>query len=269
MPELPEAETILNHVLEKFRGKVIETARKGEFPKMWKTADDPSRLTGMTLLNGSRTGKSITFMFGLDAVQYHLTTRLGMSGTWGIFPLKTDLSHVHLSIVFKKTKMGLFYRDPRRFGSLELWNEKSKLLSGLGPDFLSVDSGAELGKRILSGRPIRDVLMDQKVVSGIGNIYVSEILFSAGIFPLRPAKTLSDTEMENVVRCGHVILRKAISMGGSTISSYSSGTGQPGKYQTLHKVYGRDGKPCLSCKDIIVRMSRGGRSLYYCPSCQK
>lgn len=269
MPELPEAETILNQVLEKFCGKTIETVQKGIFPQLWETANDPHRLTGMTLLNGFRTGKSITFIFGFESVQYHLTTRLGMSGTWGIFPIKTDLFHVHFSVVFKKTKMGLFYMDPRRFGRLELWNEKSNLLSGLGPDFLSINSGAELKKRMLSGRPIRDVLMDQKVVAGIGNIYVSEILFSAGIFPLRPAKTLSDKEMEDIVRCGHVILRKAISMGGSTISSYSSGTGQPGKYQTLHKVYGRDGKPCLSCKDIIVRMSRGGRSLYYCPSCQK
>jgi formamidopyrimidine-DNA glycosylase len=267
MPELPEVETTvrgLEHVLKGKRIARIEARRadlRHAFPK-----DLGQRLTGARVTHLHRRAK-----YGLidtdrgDTLVFHL----GMSGSWRINHTKLE-THDHLLI---ETDDGhrLALNDPRRFGSVDLV-ETDQLsdwppFKALGPEPLDLDS-RELRKR-LAGRTaaIKLLLLDQRIVAGLGNIYVCEALYRAGIHPKRAGGSLSLERLKKLVPAIHDVLAEAIAAGGSTLRNFASPDGELGYFSKSFAVYDREGEPCR-CGGQVKRIVQGGRSTFYCPKCQ-
>lgn len=272
MPELPEAETLRQAVSNLFNGRILLSAKVGPHAEIH--LSKPPLQTVLQLLNVDRIGKVLIFQWQSPASlkHYRLVSRLGMSGTWLILPPdKPFPTHTQLSLFFSDGTDRLIYRDPRRFGRLE-WleeNQNSRILEGQGPDILVI-SPEEWHRRISqSARTIRTLLIDQTLVSGIGNIYASEILFQAGISPFRKGKGLARQESRKLLMCARDILEAAICSGGSSIHSFRNSSGETGGYQTRHQVYGHEGRECPTCQGTIRKVKNQNRSLFYCPSCQK
>ena len=169
----------------------------------------------------------------------------------------------------------LVYNDPRRFGLMKLVarNELASIaeLKGIGPEPLGGEFNAAYLWRMTRGRTaaIKNVLMDQRVVAGIGNIYASEILFRAGVRPTRRAGKAARAEVDRIVAATSQILRAAIGSRGTTFRSYRDSRGRPGRFAERLQVYDREGKPCLVCGTAIRSVVVGQRSSFYCPRCQK
>ncbi|MDB5289634.1 MAG: formamidopyrimidine-DNA glycosylase [Phycisphaerales bacterium] len=162
----------------------------------------------------------------------------------------------------------LRFRDPRRFGGI-WWLGRGDCDAGMGPEPLTV-SPRQLSKRLArTTRAIKSALLDQSVVAGLGNIYVDESLFLAGIHPLIPADKLTEAQIARLNRAIKSTLRKAIKNRGSTLRDYRDADGAIGDYQSKHKVYGREKKPCRTCRTPIERLVLGGRSTHFCPKCQR
>ncbi|HWE93471.1 MAG TPA: Fpg/Nei family DNA glycosylase [Tepidisphaeraceae bacterium] len=162
----------------------------------------------------------------------------------------------------------LRFRDPRRFGGI-WWLGRGDCDAGMGPEPLTVRPG-ELAKRLArTTRAIKSALLDQSVVAGLGNIYVDESLFLAGIHPLIPADKLTEAQIARLNRAIKSTLRKAIKNRGSTLRDYRDADGAIGDYQSKHKVYGREKEPCRTCRTPIERVVLGGRSTHFCPKCQR
>lgn len=273
MPELPEAETLRQPVNLFFSGKKLAHIRNGPEKNVWIGLPDfPAE--GFLLTTVERHGKILVFYWREAGknTSVCLVSRLGMSGTWLIKNRDEPLpNHSHLVLTFESLADRLVYRDPRRFGRLEWVFEpcKSVILSSQGPDILRI-SPEEWHERIKSScRTIRSILLDQKVASGIGNIYASEILFDARISPFRKGKSISRTESGLILASAKVILESAIKSGGSTIHSFRTSFGEGGNYQDSHKVYGKAGKPCQNCHGRIKKAMEHSRHLFYCSFCQK
>jgi len=268
MPELPEVETTvrgLEHVLKGRRIKSVEVRRpdlRRSFPN-----DLGQRLTGATVIGLGRRAK-----YGLihtdrdDTVIFHL----GMSGSWRINHSRLE-KHDHLLL---ETDEGsrLALNDPRRFGSVDLvpTGELSEwpALRALGPEPLTV-TPEELQRR-LAGRsaPIKLLLLDQRIIAGLGNIYVCEALYRAGIHPKRPGGSISLQRLYRLVPAIHDILDEAIAAGGSTLKDFAAPDGELGYFSKSFSVYGREGQPC-SCGGVVKRFVQGGRSTFYCTRCQR
>lgn len=237
MPELPEAETIARVLDQNLRGKRLQ--EKGVLEKIW------------------RTGKCIVFDFKGQQQSDQLIARLGMTGT---FRLNAEPGK-YTREIFDFEGTTLLYNDIRKFGRL-LWNFD---LKKLGPDILLMDS-AKFAERLLDRkRPIKALLLDQSFASGIGNIYADECLFAAGIHPLESANRIDGRKLHQVIVS---ILEEAILHRGSTISDFYDPMGLPGSYQKKHRVYGRAGKLCPNCGEVIVRGVVADRGTHYCPVCQ-
>ena len=273
MPELPEAEAIRLPVLRFFSDGVVESIRRGSNKNIW-IGEEEYRLEELFLFNVRRTGKILIFDWRTtkEKPAVLLISRLGMSGTWLIQHLREPLpDHCHLVISFKNLAHRLVYRDPRRFGRLE-WTfeeESSVILASQGPDILKIPADEWHRQARKSSRTIRSLLLDQKISSGIGNIYASEILFAAGLSPFRTGKSLSKRESYRILDAAREILEAAIRSGGSTIHSFQTSLGEDGRYQDRHIVYGRAGKPCPHCSTPIQSVKEASRTLFYCPFCQK
>ena len=268
MPELPEVETTvrgLEHVLKGRRIKSVEVRRpdlRRSFPN-----DLGQRLTGATVIGLGRRAK-----YGLihtdrdDTVIFHL----GMSGSWRINHSRLE-KHDHLLL---ETDEGsrLALNDPRRFGSVDLvpTGELSEwpALRTLGPEPLTV-TPEELQRR-LAGRsaPIKLLLLDQRIIAGLGNIYICEALYRAGIHPKRPGGSISLERLYRLVPAIHDILDEAIAAGGSTLKDFAAPDGELGYFSKSFSVYGREGQPC-SCGGVVKRFVQGGRSTFYCTRCQR
>ncbi|MGL3709983.1 bifunctional DNA-formamidopyrimidine glycosylase/DNA-(apurinic or apyrimidinic site) lyase [Leptospirillum ferriphilum] len=273
MPELPEAEAIRLPVIRFFSDGVVESIKRGNNKKIW-IGENEYRLEELFLFTVRRTGKVLIFDWRItkEKPAVLLISRLGMSGTWLIQHLRDPLpDHCHLVISFKDSAHRLVYRDPRRFGRLE-WafeEECSVILASQGPDILKIPADDWYREARRSSRTIRSLLLDQKISSGIGNIYASEILFAAGLSPFRTGKSLSKRESYRILDAARQILESAIRSGGSTIHSFQTSLGENGRYQDRHTVYGRAGKPCLQCSTPIQSVREASRTLFYCPVCQK
>jgi len=167
----------------------------------------------------------------------------------------------------------LVFHDPRRFGVCSAdATVIDRLLVGMGPeplDAAAFHADHLLAWRARSDRTIKDVLMDQRVVAGLGNIYVSEILFRAGLRPRRRLSRIARTDLERIVECVREVIAAAIAEGGSTISDFLDGIGRRGGYQGYHLVYDREGQPCPRCSTPIRMVVVGQRSSFYCPRCQR
>jgi formamidopyrimidine-DNA glycosylase len=197
-----------------------------------------------------------------------------MSGSLRVHPAPTPRRpHDHVDIVLDDGSL-VRYHDPRRFGSM-LWTgpdpARHPLLASLGPEPLSPAFDAAYLHRKLRGRraAIKVLLMDSRVVVGVGNIYASESLFRAGIRPGTPAGRLSRPRLARLVDAVRVVLDEAITQGGSTLRDYVDSSGAAGAFQRGHRVYGRQGQPCTICGTPIRATRHGQRATYYCPRCQQ
>ncbi|MCK6600008.1 MAG: bifunctional DNA-formamidopyrimidine glycosylase/DNA-(apurinic or apyrimidinic site) lyase [Bdellovibrionaceae bacterium] len=201
-----------------------------------------------------------------------LLSHLGMTGSWRVEKKIKAQKHDHVIIRWKKGNFWI-YNDPRRFGVFEFGVNTltNKWLAKLGPEPLDkdFDTAAFLQSLKSSQRSIKVLLMDAKVIVGVGNIYACEALFRAKINPFVKARGLSSKKLELLLSSVKDILQTAIKKGGSTIDSFKNVSGEKGAYQKQHLVYGREGEKCVICSQVIRRKVQVGRSTFWCPRCQK
>jgi formamidopyrimidine-DNA glycosylase len=268
MPELPEVETTVRGLERVLKGRRISRveARRADlrrsFPK-----DLGQRLTGAKVTGlGRRAKYGMVHTDRDDTMIFHL----GMSGSWRIDHDQLE-KHDHLLLETDEGRR-LSLNDPRRFGSVDLVPTQElddwPAFKALGPEPFELDP-RDLQKR-LSGRTgaIKLLLGDQRIVAGLGNIYVCEALFRAGIHPKRAAGSVSLERLERLVRAVTEVLNEAIEAGGSTLKDFMSPDGELGYFSKDFAVYDREGKPCR-CGGTVKRIVQGGRSTFYCPKCQR
>ncbi|HET9335627.1 MAG TPA: bifunctional DNA-formamidopyrimidine glycosylase/DNA-(apurinic or apyrimidinic site) lyase [Sphingomicrobium sp.] len=271
MPELPEVETTvrgLSHVLKGRRIARVEARRpdlRRAFP-----VDLGQRLIGAKVTSLGRRAK-----YGLvntdrgDTMVFHL----GMSGAWRVDP--ADLGkHDHLLLETEEGRR-LHLRDPRRFGSVDLVPtvqlEQWPAFQALGPEPLGGAIDGKWLKAKFEGRTaaVKLLLLDQRVVAGLGNIYVCEALFRARIDPRKPAGKVSRAKLDALAVSIPAVLEEAIRAGGSTLKDFAAPDGELGYFSTQFDVYDREGEPCRGCAGEVKRLVQGGRSTFFCPSCQR
>lgn len=271
MPELPEVETTvrgLATVLEGRRLEAVELRREDlrrPFPP-----DLRQRLTGARVIALSRRAK-----YGLIATDRGdtLVFHLGMSGSWRIDPAELG-RHDHVVIETEEGRR-LALNDPRRFGLIDLVPteglEQSEPFSRMGPEPLEKAFGGAWLERALEGRaaPIKALLLDQRIVAGLGNIYVCEALHLARIAPGRAGGRISPPRLDALAVAIKQVLAAAIAAGGSSLRNYARPDGELGYFSAEWRVYAREGKACPQCESPIRRRSQGGRSTFFCPRCQR
>lgn len=271
MPELPEVETVLRgitpHCLDKRIHHVELRNRRLRWPI---TRSLPRYLKDQKFIRISRRAKYLLF----ETVNGGFLLHLGMSGSLRVTGVGQEfLKHDHVEIQFTDGKV-LRFNDPRRFGCL-LWSSKDlsdhPRLRGLGVEPLTGDFSASYLKSCFKDRKmsIKQALMDQKIVVGVGNIYVSEVLFKCGIHPVRRCGRISVQRLNRLVESVKIILADAISSGGTTIRDFLDAKSKPGYFSQQLAVYGRENLPCIRCKSLVRRVVISGRSTFYCPKCQK
>ncbi|ARJ64690.1 DNA-formamidopyrimidine glycosylase [Magnetospirillum sp. ME-1] len=274
MPELPEVETVAKGLAQVWDGRRfarVETRRAGlrvPFP-----TDFAQRLTGRHVESVGRRAKYLVVRLDGGLV---MLGHLGMSGRMTISPLRNAAPgpHDHVEWVTDQG-ISVTLTDPRRFGLFTLCEAGElathPLLADIGPEPLDEAFDAGALAEALRGKsgPIKTVLLDQKVVAGLGNIYVCESLFRAEISPLRPAGSLSRAEIERLVPLVKAVLRDAIAAGGSTLKDHARPDGELGYFQHSFQVYGREGERCPGCPGTpecggVRRITQAGRSTFYC-----
>ncbi|MGE0774172.1 MAG: bifunctional DNA-formamidopyrimidine glycosylase/DNA-(apurinic or apyrimidinic site) lyase [Sphingomonadaceae bacterium] len=270
MPELPEVETTIRGLRSVLEGQLLSevTPRRADLRRAI-PVDLRQRLTGATVIALNRRAK-----YGLidtnrgDTLIFHL----GMSGRWRIDPGEIG-AHDHLLLRTGSGRL-LALNDPRRFGSLDLIETRAiedfDSFRALGPEPLSDDFDAAYLKHALEGRvsSIKALLLDQRVVAGLGNIYVCEALNLSRIAPDRRGKEISFAKLTLLVDAIRMVLRAAIEAGGSTLRDYARPDGELGYFSKQWRVYGREGASC-PCGGTVARRADGGRSTFFCPECQR
>jgi len=273
MPELPEVETVARGLDENVAGDVIESVWLGSKPEPLKSsaAEIASVLEHSRIVRVRRVGKHIVFDLEKGA-RGEWVVHLGMTGQLLIAsPSLETAKHTH-AILKLASGRELRFVDPRRFGRLAV----VRLESGDGAGFaapgnepLEAKIDQFIGLFHHRKTPIKSALLNQKLLSGVGNIYADEALFRAKVRPRRRASSLTRGELQKLHTGLLAVLREAIKAGGSSINDYVDAEGQAGFFQLKHRVYGREGKPCFVCKTPIKRVIIAGRSSHYCPHCQK
>ena len=270
MPELPEVETIARGLAPELQGRTVaEVVVREPRLRTRVTRDFAARLRGRTLGRMGRTGKYLVTPLDDGArwlVHLGMTGRLTIGGAHRL-PILHD--HVELRLDDGRT---LVYNDPRRFGRLDVLDAPA-LAKVVGPGIDALDetlTGDWLFARARGRRTsVKALLMDQREIAGLGNIYVSELLHRAGIRPRRRAARLTRDDCTRTIAAMRAVLDEAIARGGSSISDYRDGFDQAGSYQDDHLVYDRAGEPCRRCATKIRAVVIVGRSSFYCPSCQR
>jgi len=272
MPELPEVQTVVTtlapRVLRRRIRKVVHV--RGDMVTAPSDFDLAKNLTGKTITGLSRRGKRIVFSLNDDNTFF---IHLGMTGRLMVEPANTPLAiHTHLILDLGPDKGGdkqqLRFRDPRRFGEIR-WLGCESCDDKMGPEPLTMRTSQLAEKLSRTTRAIKNALMDQRVVAGLGNIYVDESLFDARIHPLVRADKLTKGQIAQLNKSIKRVLKRAITHRGSTLRDYADADGNAGAFQRLHRVYDRKGKPCPRCKARIERIVLGGRSTHFCPNCQR
>jgi formamidopyrimidine-DNA glycosylase len=272
VPELPEVETV-RRMLEAVRGRTIRKAESsGKKLRTVVSPRLPRRLRGHRVTAIRRHGKYL--LFDLDG-GLTLLSHLGMSGRWILFQHAGDetLKHVHLRVEFQDGSQ-LWFQDARRFGLLRLIStshqDRDPSLSVLGLDpMVTPPAGAWLNDLARDARvSVKQFLLDQKRIAGIGNIYASEILYRAGIDPRRSAGRLTAAEWKRVATEIPRVLAEAIERMGTTFRTYRTPWDEPGAYGERLLVYDRANGPCRRCRTPIRRILQGQRSTFFCPVCQ-
>lgn len=271
MPELPEVETtrrgIEPHIEKKKVREVVLRRKTLRWPITPALRKD---FAGEVIDTVSRRGKYLL----LGTKNGTLIIHLGMSGSLRIVNKKRQVAkHDHVDIVFSDSNV-LRYTDPRRFGCM-LWVKDSvdahPLLASLGPEPLgeSFNSDYIFKKSRTRKAPIKNFIMDSKIVVGVGNIYAAESLFLAGISPKRSAGNISKPRYKKLVQCIEQVLQNAIDVGGTTLKDFTDSNGEPGYFSQSLNVYGRAGEPCNVCESLLKEIRQGQRSTVYCPKCQR
>ena len=288
MPELPEVETVrrgLAPVMEGKRFAKVEVRRgdlRWPLPKGF-----AQKLNGKTVQGLGRRAKYLfADLSSGDVLLMHLgmsgSFRVGKSSAPGIYYYERSKSIAHDHVVFHMSNGAtVTFNDPRRFGSMKLVSrarlEDEPLLRSLGPEPLGNEFDAAMLAKACAAKKtsLKTALSDQRVVAGLGNIYVCEALFRARLSPKRIASMLADRNgrpnerAEKLVDAIKAVLMDAIEAGGSSLRDHRRADGSLGDFQHNFQVYAREGQPCPSCKGKIKRIVQGGRSTFYCPSCQK
>ena len=271
MPELPEVETTRRGIRNALRGGRVSEFVLRNHKLRWPVDRGLDKvLPGRHVRDVRRRAKYL--LIDLDGGT--LIAHLGMSGSLRVLPCDTPwLKHDHYEIRLDKGRC-LRFNDPRRFGSLH-WVTgdplEHPLLAGLGPEPL----GEAFDGAYLSGRAkgrkvaVKQFIMDQGVVVGVGNIYASEALFRAGIHPRRAAGRVSRERYDKLAEGVRAVLGEAIKQGGTTLRDYVNADGTPGYFRQKLFVYERGGQPCRKCGTPIRKLAQGQRSTYFCPACQK
>jgi formamidopyrimidine-DNA glycosylase len=283
MPELPEVETIARGLNQRIAGDVIDSVWLGEKPEPLKSpaSEIASRLEHRRIAQVRRIGKHIVFDLQpsrrnncrtLAAIDGQWIVHLGMTGRLLIAAPEIPVAkHTH-AVLKLASGRELRFVDPRRFGRLAVVRIESKRAIGFAaPGDEPLQSRIGPFMALFRGRktPIKSALLNQKLLSGVGNIYADESLFRAGIRPRRRAASLTRAELQKLHVALQAVLREAIKLGGSSVNDYVDAEGQEGFFQLRHLVYGREGQPCLVCGTSIKRVIIAGRSSHYCPRCQK
>ena len=271
MPELPEVETTRRGIAPHVTGRRVVRVEVYDRRLRWPVpADLDARLQGTTIDRVDRRSKYLLLHAGEGALLVHL----GMTGTLRVFrDAPPRRLHDHVDITLDDGTV-LRYRDPRRFGAM-LWIASSagghRLLDALGPEpFDPPFDAAYLWRATRTRRAaIKLVVMDNQVVTGVGNIYANEALFRAGIRPTTPVGRLTRPRFARLVTSVREVLSEAIAKGGSTLRDYVDSRGEPGCFQLDYRVYGRDGLACRVCKGTIRQRRQGQRSTFWCPACQR
>ena len=289
MPELPEVEVvkkslkrnILNLIIKKV--KIKDTNLRYKVDKI-----GLSKLIGKKITKIERRSKFLIFEIGKT---YRLLVHLGMTGKffftdnkdnkfktsfYYFLNYKKDQKHDRVVFVLNN-KQKLIYNDVRKFGFIKIYSSdsitKSQHLTHLGPEPLEKNWNFSYLKKYVfrRERSIKNILMDQKCVSGLGNIYLNEILFLSRIKPVRQATKLKNFEIEKIIKSSKKILKNSIKLGGSTIKDFSSENGKKGDFQQYFKVYGRENQDCsnIDCNSRIIRTVISNRATFFCKDCQK
>lgn len=272
MPEIAEVETVRNTLKKQILHKKIKDV-KILYGKMIESNLNTfkSDLIGDEFIDIKRRGKWLIF----ELRNHYLLSHLRMEGKF--FLKKSDeeiAKHEHIIISFLDGT-DLRYHDTRKFGRMNLINkedlEKTECIQkqGLEPGDKALTAEYLINKFKNKKLPIKTVLLDQTIISGLGNIYANEVLFYARINPLKEAGKLNINECNLICEGASKIIHEAIKMGGTTIKSYTSSLGVTGRFQQKLKVHKKEGEECPVCKNKIVKIKIGGRSTYYCPNCQK
>jgi formamidopyrimidine-DNA glycosylase len=265
MPELPEVQTVVDTLRPSVVGMTINAVTLHRADILTPAGFDlATNLTGRVISDISRRGKKIVFALN-DGNGFVI--HLGMTGRISMDdPLLELPKHTHLVIDIAKKEMR--FRDPRRFGGIWWLGTEQSGDERMGPEPLTMRS-SDLSKQLAkTSRAIKSALMDQRVVAGLGNIYVDESLFAAGIHPLTQADRISSERVGRLTRAIKSTLKKALHHRGSTLRDYFDANGDSGGFQKLHAVYDRAGLPCRKCKSPIQRIVLGGRSTHFCARCQ-
>ena len=271
MPELPEVETTRSGIAPHITGQTVAKVIVRQPRLRWPVpARIKSALPGHSIVEVQRRGKYLLLQTTAGCVIIHL----GMSGSLRLLPAdQPAMAHDHVDIVFSNGQ-ALRLRDPRRFGAV-LWTTQSpyqhSLLRSLGPEPLSEEFTADyLFQRSRKRKiAIKALIMDSKIVVGVGNIYASESLFLAGIRPTTAAGRISRARYALLVEAIKTILARAIASGGTTLRDFINGEGKPGYFKQQLHVYGRAGEDCLQCGTPIKHLQQGQRATYYCAQCQR
>jgi formamidopyrimidine-DNA glycosylase len=294
MPELPEVETIARGLAKRISGDVIDSVWLGEKRDLLKS---PASEIAETLEHGrivtiGRMGKHIVFDLEKDGSGKDVAAKsrsanrkpaksansarvgksqfivhLGMTGRLQVCNPQTEIEkHTH-AILKLASGRELRFVDPRRFGRLSVASAADFNAGGIEPLEIDLDRFVPLfrGRKTL----IKSALLNQKLLRGVGNIYADESLFRAGIRPRRRASAIRQEQLVRLLAAIQEVLKEAIALGGSSVSDYVDADGKEGFFQLQHRVYAREGEPCLVCKTPIKRIVIAGRSSHYCPKCQK
>lgn len=272
MPELPEVETTRRGIAPYLSGRRVTRLVVRERRLRWPVPRALDRaLPGATIEAVERRAKYLLLRTSRGTAILHL----GMSGSLRLAPPQAPAGpHDHVEIHFDRGPC-LRLRDPRRFGAL-LWIAgadplRHPLLRDLGPEPLSAQLGGDYLHARARGRhaAVKSLLMDGRVVAGLGNIYANEALFRAGIHPLRAAGRVSRERYERLAQAIRAVLLEALEQGGTTLRDFRNGADRPGYFQQRLRVYQRDGVPCVNCAAPVRRVRSGQRSTFYCPRCQR
>jgi formamidopyrimidine-DNA glycosylase len=268
MPELPEVETIANGVNERVHGARIATVWTSGKPQTFKSpeAEIERALTGAVIEGVRRVGKTVVMRLRHGTERPEFLVHLGMTGRLLVSEKDVPMpAHTH-AVLGLEDGREIRFVDPRRFGRLSVMSEPYA-----GPGVEPTTVGAEEFAKLFKGRKvaIKAALLNQSLLHGVGNIYADESLFRAGIRPTRPAGKLTKVELERLRVALKEVLKRAIKLGGSSVSDYVDAEGMRGYFQIEHKVYGRAGEECRVCGAALKKLVVGGRTTVYCARCQK
>ena len=289
MPELPEVEVIKRSLTNKVQNLIIKKVKVNDYRLRYRIDKTRIRkIVGLKIEKIERRSKFLLFFFDKGII---MLIHFGMTGKFFFVNQKNtkfktsfyynindrkDQKHNRVIFFFNK-KQKLIYNDVRKFGFIKFLNNKdyndNLHLRNLGPEPLSKAFNRAYFKQYIEGRnrALKDILMDQKFISGIGNIYANEILFLSKVKPTRNVKTLRVTEIKKIVEFTKKVLKNAIKLGGSSIKDFSSSNGKKGSFQQYFNVYGKKGENCSNknCNLQIIKIVIANRATFYCSKCQK